>query len=147
MSKEIHEDQPLVEPSGGMSTALQEAVGTTGTVSAGVAWALIPEMTMTLALNAGDLILMMLTINLYVVALNYGEVRFTVNGIQQGFNYRMGNQSAASNQNYRSVYSMMQMYTAPAAGNYTIQAEWMRPAGATLRCVGNERTITVGRFY
>jgi len=146
MVMEIHEDQPLVEPSG-RNVVISEAVGTTGTVNGPVAWAVMPEMTLTLALNAGDLILIMWTGNLYVLPLTFGRMRFTVNGASISMEYRAGNQVNVANSARRSVYSMIKSYTVPAAANYTIELEWQTPFVGDVQSMLNERCLTVVRYY
>ena len=146
MAVEIHEDQPLPSPAG-MNTALVEAVATTGNQLAAAAWALLPEMTLTIACNAGDLLLLMFTGNLYINNQGLGEIRFEVNGVQQGFDYRIAQGDNPSVTAQRSVWSAMQMYTVPAAGNYIVEVWWHENAGDDLRRIGNETTLTVARYY
>jgi len=146
MVVEIHEDQPLPAP-GGMSTAIVEAVGTTGTVNAPAAWGLMPEMTLIVACNAGDQLLINWTGNLYINALNRGEARICVNGAPISMTYMIGEQSAVSAAALRSVYGVTKSYTAPAAANYTVTLEWRAPIGGIVRCYNQERCLTVARFY
>ena len=139
MAVEIHEDQLLVPLS--PIPIVYTVVGTSGAQNFAAGDTVINEMTLTLAGNPGDVLLVSFdgTIRLQPNQSPYFTLR--INGAQIGERVQHISQDAP-NLDRRSV-SLTRAYQVTVTGAYLIEAILTLGGAATARMPANDRTLTV----
>lgn len=125
---------------------LHNIPGTSGTATCPhPSYATIPEMTKTLTLSKGDIVLLTFQANFRPETSSACYVRLKANGTVLAITFRVGDQrtsySYPKDVEHRSFHAA---YEATAAGSVTFLAEWVRyDASSGVRIMSNERHFQV----